>query len=236
MKIIVIGDIHGRTIWTEILYKENPDKVICLGDYVGSHEGISGVQQIMNYRVLMDCKESEPDKFILLRGNHDMQHLGYYWAECCSLNREVLEYFSNPENKEKFLKNTQWIHIDEDLKTIFSHAGVSEGWMKYYHIDDIYSINDIKPSPEFGFTSNNYFDQCGESIIQPPTWIRPASLCESNIIGWDQVVGHTSVTRNIVNIHKTARKNQNIWLCDALALNQYLIIENGEFKIGRLTN
>ena len=27
-KILVLGDIHGRTCWSDIIKKENPDKVI----------------------------------------------------------------------------------------------------------------------------------------------------------------------------------------------------------------
>ena len=34
MKIIILGDIHGRTIWKQIIEKENPDKIIFLGDTI----------------------------------------------------------------------------------------------------------------------------------------------------------------------------------------------------------
>ena len=38
MRTLVLGDIHGKTIWKDIIKKENPDKVIFLGDYVTTHE------------------------------------------------------------------------------------------------------------------------------------------------------------------------------------------------------
>ena len=44
-KILVLGDIHGRTCWADIIKKENPDKVIFLGDYVSTHDNISEEQQ-----------------------------------------------------------------------------------------------------------------------------------------------------------------------------------------------
>ena len=49
MKIIVIGDIHGRTCWHDIV-KKNPDadKIIFLGDYVSTHEDIQSGQQCDN--------------------------------------------------------------------------------------------------------------------------------------------------------------------------------------------
>ena len=46
---------------------------------------------------------------------------------------------------------------------------------------------------------------------------------------WDQVVGHTPV-KKITNIKESTKNKQNIWLCDALQYNEYLIIENGKFS------
>ena len=69
-RYLVIGDIHGRTIWKDIIEKENPDKVIFLGDYVSTHEDISSTQQINNLEEILAYKEDNPDKVILLRGNH----------------------------------------------------------------------------------------------------------------------------------------------------------------------
>lgn len=36
MKTVIVGDIHGRTIWKDILEKEQPDRVVFLGDYVST--------------------------------------------------------------------------------------------------------------------------------------------------------------------------------------------------------
>ena len=70
MKTLILGDIHGRTIWKEIIEKENPDKVIFLGDYVDTHQFISPRDQIENLEEILTYKEKNPDKVILLRGNH----------------------------------------------------------------------------------------------------------------------------------------------------------------------
>lgn len=69
-RYLVIGDIHGRTIWKDIIEKEDPDKVIFLGDYVSTHEDISSTQQINNLGDILTYKENNPDKVVLLRGNH----------------------------------------------------------------------------------------------------------------------------------------------------------------------
>ena len=52
---------------------------------------------------------------------------------------------------------------------------------------------------------------------------------ECNIEDWDQVVGHTPVIEDIINIREFTKNNRNIWLCDALNISKYLIIDNNEF-------
>lgn len=228
-KILVLGDTHGRPFWKEIIEKENPDKIIFLGDYVSTHEGISAEQQLSNLEEILTYKENNPDKVILLRGNHDTQHLGYYWAECSGWDGQVWSVMSQPEFKERFLNLTQWIYIDEELRVVFSHAGISQVWMDDNNIKDIHDINDLEPSEVFGFTPDSPWDMYGDSKTQPPTWIRPQALCKCNVEGWDQVVGHTPV-RTIINVGKSAKGKQNIWLCDALGVKQYLVIDNNEFQ------
>ena len=233
MKILVLGDIHGKIIWEDIIDKENPDKTVFLGDYVCTHDNISSEQQLSNLEDILNYKEKNSDKVILLRGNHDVQHLGYYWARCSGFDQKVGYYMAESNFKERFLKLTQWIHIDDDLKVIFSHAGISSVWMNNSNINSVYDINKLEPSELFRFTPDSIFDYYGNSVTQPLTWIRPQSLCKCNISGWDQVVGHTPVTK-IVNINKSTKEHRNIWLCDNLDQSQYLIINNNELIPSKL--
>lgn len=246
MKTLVLGDIHGRLIWNNIIKKENPDRVIFLGDYVATHQDISADQQLSNLKDILNYKEENPDNVILLRGNHDTQHLGYYWAECSGWDGKVWGTMSQPEFKSRFLNLTQWLYIDEDLKTIFSHAGISEVWLqnvekyilskqgapegKTINIEEVLkSINNIEPCDLFGFSPNWAGDYYGNSTTQPLTWIRPETLCECNIEGWNQVVGHTPVRLHIIDTGKALHLKEQIWLCDALGISQYLIIEDTNF-------
>lgn len=234
MKICILGDIHGRTIWKQIIEKENPDKIIFLGDYVATHDNISAAEQINNLNEILSYKEDSSDKVILLRGNHCLQHLGYYWASCSGLNYEVYQYMSENSFKERFLNLTQWIYIDKNLKTVFSHAGISSVWMNNAHVDNIYNINQLKPSELFAFIPDSLYDYYGNSVTQPPVWIRPQTLCTCNIKDWDQVVGHTPVKQDIINMKESTKYKRNIWLCDALGINKYLIINNGIFIPSKL--
>ena len=147
MKILVLGDIHGRSIYKDIIKKESPDQVIFLGDFASSHENISPNKQIEEFDWAIDYKKAHPNT-IILRGNHDCEAMGYYWAKCYPKARG---YDMWAERKQIWLDNTQWIYIDEDLKTIFSHAGVSQIWMDDSRIKSIYDINKLEPSELFGF-------------------------------------------------------------------------------------
>lgn len=229
--ILVLGDIHGRTCWKDIIENESPDLTIFLGDYVSSHENISGNDQIYNLLDILDYKESNPDKVILLRGNHDMQHLGYYWAECSGFNRTVYEWMSQSSIKSRFLYNTQWMYIDG--KYIFSHAGISKEWLSYYNIS-FENINNVGPDVCFGFTSSKMSDYYGDSPTQPLTWIRPWALEECAIEGFDQIVGHTrpSFSDREPPTIKT-NTNNNIYMCDMLP-HWYITItidDQNEYKL-----
>ena len=230
MKLLVLGDNHGRPQWEEIIKKEQPDLTIFLGDYVSSHESIDSASQITNLEKILQYKESHMDSVILLRGNHDTQHLGYSWAECSGYFPHVGEYLM--KNKDRFLLLTQWIYIYNDI--IFSHAGISTEWLKVANISSIEEINNIEPDNRFGFWPCKMSDFYGISPTQPCTWIRPQTLVEYMPEGITQVVGHSPV-KVICNVGIEAREKYNIkcpdlWCCDALP-EQYLIIEDGKFIV-----
>ena len=228
-KIVVLGDIHGRTVWKEILAKESPDKVIFLGDYVSSHNDIDAQVQLDNLYAILNYRGCEK---ILLRGNHDMQHLCYHWAVCTGLDRLVADEMY--DIKPQFLARTRWAHQESvgGKRVIFSHAGISKAWINgVIRVVDIEQpnwvdeLNRICPSKRFGFNGEPG-DVYGDSPMQPCTWIRPEALTGNWIDGYTQVVGHTpqdSVKEIKVN------ETDSLWLCDALGNNSYLIIEDGQF-------
>lgn len=223
MKVLIFGDIHGRLCWYNIIEKESPDKIVFLGDYVSTHESISEEQQCSNLEDILNYKEENSNKVILLRGNHDIQHLGYYWAECSGYFHKVAEYMISI--KDRFLTDTQWIYVEGNI--IFSHAGISKTWFKDSGFKDLDDINTRQPSELFGFIPEHPFDFSGDSITQPCVWIRPQSLVKDALDGYIQVVGHTPV-RKITNLKSIKDEWPEIWLCDNLP-DEYLIYEDGKF-------
>ena len=242
MKILVLGDIHGRPFWRDIVSKENPDKTIFLGDYVTTHELYTPEQQLTELRAILDYKEQNPDKVILLRGNHDLDGLGYYWAQCYPSAGDVRPVMNkDAEFGKRFLRLTQWLHVEMvgDKPTLFAHAGVTKEWLeKELNMTEFNAkiINAMEPNEHFGFTGGRW-DSYGTDPEQSCVWIRPGTLIEHHIDGWDQVVGHTGTYRGCEVIPMLSRdENGNytdcenvLWQCDALQQKAYLIIENDKY-------
>lgn len=246
MKIVAFGDIHGRMEWYDIVQKEQPDLTIFMGDYVFSRDRIPSDQQCGNLEDILNYKEQNPDKVILLRGNHDMEHLGFYWAESRYYDRGVLNWMSTPEVSKRFLNLTQWVFVYEDM--IFSHAGISQEWFDTLKLgeptmDNILKINELPPSETFGFTPNRLSDDIGESSSQPLTWIRPYSLLKCGIPGSKQVVGHTryDFADEVVGWvnskdDRTDLALKELWCIDKMPY-AYFVIEDGkkEMRVWDLT-
>ena len=272
MKVLILGDLHCRSIWKEIVAKEGEscDKIIFLGDYTCPREvKFDDPTDACGFLYdILDFKDRNPDKVVLLRGNHDLCSLGYYWARCWPQDHlKVIQYWQTEDVKNWFLKNTQWIYIIPYTGIVCSHAGISKQWEKNvrkhfnmmghdYDLDseviiDLELINHIEPCELFAFTPCKLSDYSGESATQPCTWIRPYTLLEYGVKDVIHVVGHTP-TKHICNIKEECIRTRNelgitegeekvedycdIWCCDNLQNEEYLIIENGEFKVKKVEN
>lgn len=271
MKILCIGDLHCRETWKNIVAKEGDscDKIVFLGDYTCPREvKLEDPTDACGFLYeILDYKDKNPDKVVLLRGNHDLASLGYYWAQCWPQDYiKVQEYWQTNDVKNWFLKNTQWVYKIPNTNIVCSHAGCSTTFLHYaynylksagkqYYSDVLVPyhwvidyLNELEPSELFGFTKDNPFDTNGESKTQPCTWIRPHTLLVYGVKDIIHVVGHTPI-KYICNIKEEILKNKDqlgitieeriedycdVWCCDNLANREYLIIEDGEFKVGKV--
>lgn len=225
MKVVVFGDIHGRSCWENIINKEAPDLTIFLGDYVSSHGLISDKDQVDNLEKILTYKENNPDKVILLRGNHDLESLGYYWAECYPKTGPVIQQYMR-DNKDRFLSNTQWMYLLNN--TVFVHAGITNTWLEQQDLE-FDKLNSYPPSEKFGFIPDNYMDCSGTSNSQSCVWVRtPHSVKDAyKKDQYNYVVGHSTV-KSIYDISKFYKTPNHFLMCDCLPY-QYLVINNDEF-------
>jgi len=225
MKIIAIGDIHGRGIWESIVAKEGDfDKIIFLGDYFDTREGISIEKQMEVFNKIIKFKEENLDKVILLMGNHDFHYTKYvyrsydnYDYHLALLNQHIIA-----DVLDKNLMQVCFIH--ENL--LFSHAGVTKTWVTNNKIDENdleNSINEhFKQRPiSFDFRYGEKLSRTGDDIISSPIWVRIPSLISDGLDGYTHIVGH-SIVKNIVITDK-------IIAIDTLGESgEYLVIENGQ--------
>jgi len=61
MKILGIGDIHGRDTWKDIL-DQDFDLAVFVGDYFDSFD-ITAVEQIFNFEEIIRAKQQASDVF-----------------------------------------------------------------------------------------------------------------------------------------------------------------------------
>ena len=214
----IIGDIHGRTSWKELVDKDCIN--IFVGDYFDPYTSIPFDELRHNFLEIIDFKQRHHDNVILLYGNHDYEYLP-------KISEESNRYdFGNASKITKLLtENESLFHgvayaIDESY--IVTHAGITKPWIKKYLPKAIdfppskmaETINTLwlNDKSAFGFWKNaKKGDFYGESVEHSPIWVRPISLGQSNIYkNTDviQIVGHSKV--------KTISENDNIIFVDCL--------------------
>lgn len=232
MKLIALGDTHGRADWKRIVSSVDFDKVVFIGDYFDTHENITPEQQKSNFEDLMAYKREHMDKVVLLLGNHDYHYL-----------RTVEERYSGFQELHKTDIQELLHHaLDHDLVQVcyihenymFSHAGVTKTWLSHAgytgeeplatFINDLFKYQPIA----FRFTSGANRSLSGDDICQTPIWVRPTSLALDALDGFIQVVGHT-VQRELSIL------DDKIVLIDTLGTSgQFLCITDGEMSVLRL--
>lgn len=239
MKTIFIGDIHGRSIWKDIIRNETPDRVVFVGDYFDSFDkNLTAAVQMYNFSDIIALKETGTMEVVMLTGNHDYhyypgnsQYSGYQWGAAPAINQQLYE------NKH----HLQMCYQLDDI--ICTHAGVGYDWLvnqnKYEEngettIADF--INDLYENKPHLFEFYGR-DPYGDSKTQTPIWIRPSSLMVGNRDTFlkekhIQIVGHTRVT----TIDMGKATGGRYFFIDALDEMQYLIYENKTFSKGSLWN
>lgn len=231
MKITVIGDIHGKDIWKQIV-NDNPDTnlFVFLGDYFDCFEPITTEQQVNNFKDIIEFKKQNPERVVVLVGNHDFHYM-----------EGVKETYSG------YQKNGSWViqlvlkealpfmqmcHIQDGF--MFTHAGVSDTWLKNvgYDFDNPAKldefINDLfKYKPLlFRFTVGSTNSDFGDDVTQTPIWIRHKSLQKVGNREYVQVIGHTH-SPNITFL------SNNIVCVDSLPY-EYLDIVEGKTLVKQL--
>jgi hypothetical protein len=243
MKTVVIGDVHGRSLWKLIVNQEqDADRIIFIGDYFDSFE-ISGVEQIQNFKEIIEYKETSGKEVITLIGNHDY----HYFPEIGYTGTSGYQKGIAPSINQVIDENRQYLQMAYSFdEFLFTHAGVSpefmdqvfgpNGWSEDNVVELLNDLFKYKPK-SFDF---NGFDPYGDNTYQTPIWIRPRSLMAANKKHdkglkkkYIQIVGHTGVRKlDLIGSQKSAGGRYYLIDCQETT-GEYLIINNGELSVGQ---
>lgn len=226
-RIIIVPDVHGRTFWRKLIAENNFDKVIFLGDYGDpyGYEGITHEDALSELRDIITFKKNNPDKVVLLLGNHDLHYIDDKFA--CSR----YSYQNRHRYKELIYGNIDLFQVayeyeQNDQKYLFTHAGVTKGWFDILCLHKPYSenaakyINDVSQAEQIllGFIS---YWRGGRHQYGSCMW---ADLREHDGVGafpnYIQIFGHSQQENDPVI-------NGNMWCLDC---RRIFILENNELK------
>ena len=250
MKIVAIGDIHGRDYWKQTIEQEqDADVFVFVGDYFDSFT-IKGPDQINNFLDIVEFKKQSKVPVILLIGNHDY----HYYPGIEDSGTSGYQTLMAPSIKHVVSDNKQYLQAAyQSGEFVFTHAGLSSEWLD--DIVDGWSVDSLDATINdlFRFQPNKLayrsYKQVGSIVygvggygsetFQGPLWIRPKALMAANkktlrkqII---QVVGHTP--QETIDI-KGKSTGGRYYFIDTLEYgqNQYLVVKDGVVSLGELNN
>lgn len=240
-RVLILGDTHGRSFWKLAVNIEQPDKVIFVGDYFDSFD-ISGVEQIHNFKEIIEYKKSGQSEVILLIGNHDL----HYFPEIGYTGTSGYQRGIAPNIMQVVEENRQHLQIAYSFRNyLFTHAGVSTVFMDNvfgkggWSVDNVsVELNELfryKPLA-FEFTGREPY---GNDEEQTPVWIRPTALMRSNKNTelkkqYIQIFGHTENGGISFNHIKKAAGGKYINVDCLGTSGEYLIIEGDKISKGSI--
>jgi hypothetical protein len=250
MKLVAIGDIHGRDYWKQIVDQEqDADTFVFVGDYFDSFT-IKGADQINNFLDIIEFKKQSKVPVILLIGNHDY----HYYPGIEDNGTSGYQTLMAPSIKHVIDDNKQHLQAAYQVDDfVFTHAGLSSEWLDdnivmwdvpnlAMYVNDLFYYQPQKlayrPYKQVGSTVYGVGGY-GSETFQGPLWIRPKALMAANrdtlrnqII---QVVGHTP--QDTIDI-KGKSTGGRYYFIDTLEYgqNQYLVVKDGDVSLGILNN
>lgn len=211
--INVIGDVHGRTNWEELIDLDYLN--IFVGDYFDPYDLILYDSLVDNFLKIIDLKKQYPKQIILLIGNHDAHYInGYVKGESSRYNQ-----FQAKKISKLFEDNYEYFHgivyFDKKSNCIISHAGITKTWYKQYFNNTIdfadevaFKINELWKNNKLAFSfecnMGSPSDYYGDFSTHSPIWVRTYALVNDNYFENSdviQIIGHTQVYAIIESNH-----------------------------------
>lgn len=203
MKIVSVGDVHGRADW-KLIKIEDYDLIVFVGDYVDSF--ICTDEQILNNLMdIIQLKKDYPDKVVLLLGNHDIQYRFLNEYGCSGFRPSMA---SSLEHLFKDFKDLfKAAHQVEN--TIWTHAGMSKGWFDLNKdtIEEVqkkFETKNLAETLNYMLMMNRNYNgvlhqvgrkRGGRYNFGGITWADRVETKNDYLEGYHQIVGHTPIER-----------------------------------------
>ena len=222
MKLIVIGDVHGRSSWKNLI--DHSALNVFVGDYFDPYDDISFEDLKQNFLDIIKFKIQYPENVVLLYGNHDYH---YFYKGDRSTRYDYMHAGDIMHLFTEFAHLFYGVAYSPSDNYLISHAGLTKEWADKY-LKDINSespvktiesaINNLWESDKlpFAFEPNYWPGDCyGTSPTHSPIWVRDETLYRHAFnmnLSWIQIMGHTQH----IDIIKTGRVTENLIFVDCL--------------------
>jgi hypothetical protein len=199
--IITIGDLHGSPVWKQVR-SEEWDRVVFIGDYVDSGD-FTPREIIVNLEEIIDLKKQQPDRIVLLMGNHD---LAYYYGGherhyCSGFRMSMLSQLFSIFTSNHGLFQAAF-QVGNHLWT---HAGVVQRWYDTYIQEQVLSTDE-----NLAYTLNRLFREYYQPLFHASAirgglyqdggifWAHSVETSDDPLKGYHQIVGHTKTRAGII--------------------------------------
>lgn len=234
--ILIIPDVHARSFWKQAIEEKlnEVDKVILLGDYVDPYpeEGFTRKNAIATLEEVIKLKQENPDKVILLLGNHCMQYVNRRFdtrSRFDSSNAyKIMEIFKSHRSLFK-LAHEETI---ANKRFLFTHAGLMMTWYERFKdligdltVDNLNHLTETPGGVDALADYSSYRGMFGSttgSIVWSDIREKFGYEEDANADGFDfQIFGHTQLHENPIVT--------DTWAC-LDCRRAFILDENGNLK------
>ena len=149
-KILVVPDVHGGIFWKEPVenYLNQVDRVVFLGDYLDpywdANETCDMDFVLFNFMEIINLKQDNSEKIVLLKGNHDFHYTSKRIMEiACASRCDITNWQIYNKIFNDCVDYFKIAHVEnvKGLTYLFSHAGFTTYWINKVNAK-IWRMND----------------------------------------------------------------------------------------------
>lgn len=222
MRILAIGDIHGKDVWKQAIDKVEADCFVFIGDYVNAKQWIGDTGATENLKQIIDFKRRNTSRVHLLIGNHDLLFL----REVSAFRKLFFPvmYKVYRENADCFRVAFQYDNF------LFSHAGLTNAWNDR-HRDVINNagqraadaLNSVYESDRSAILFEKGRSRGGAFAEGSPIFADKMETERDPLSGYTQIVGHTKVP---APVSKSVNNGTVIYIDCLNSVHRFVMIDH----------